>query len=129
MNITSVHYIPEFMSTYRITEESATRSKNIEKVFRLRVSAAEIMIYLCYKYNLPSDIRSRFEGYRNSNLLDLAFHNKNMELAEEFRKSKVRWNYAEWLKYYGVIIPTLFNIFHAAWSCKNLFHKKYGDWG
>jgi hypothetical protein len=62
MNITSVHYIPESMSTYRITEESATRSKNIEKVFRLRVSAAEIMIYLCNKYNLPSDIRSRFEG-------------------------------------------------------------------
>jgi len=127
INIASVHYIPESMATYRVAEESATRSKDIGKVARLYVSARDVMIYLCKKYNMPSDIRLRLEEKRNSNLLDLAFHTINGELGEELRKTKGRWGYLEWLKYYSVKNILLYKIIYTAWSCKNLF-KKHRDW-
>jgi glycosyltransferase involved in cell wall biosynthesis len=128
INLASVHYIPESMSTYRVTEESATRSKDMEKVARFKVSVPEIMIYLCKKYNLPSDIRLRFEENRNSSLLNLAFHTMNEELAEELMKTKDRWSYLELLKYYSIKNILLYKIFYTAWKCKNLFPKKYRDW-
>ena len=128
INVTSIHFIPESMATYRLSEESATRSKDRGKVFRLRVSGAEIMIYLCKKHNLPSNIRSRFEVSRDMNLLHVAVETRNSELAEELRKAKGRWNYLEWLRYFSARNVLFYLIYRTAVKFRDITNSINTDW-
>jgi glycosyltransferase involved in cell wall biosynthesis len=97
----SLHYIPESMATHNITDESVTRSKDIRKELRFSISGAELMLYLCDKYNLPPKIRHKHETNRNSYLLEIAFHERDKELADEVRRRKRTFTWKEWLRYYG----------------------------
>ena len=56
-----LHYIPESLATYNITEESATRSKDVKKTLRFSTSNAELMLYLCNKYNLPQQLKDKYQ--------------------------------------------------------------------
>jgi len=120
---TSVHYIPESMATYFITEESATRSKDKRKVLMLQISGAEVKIYLCNKYKLPSNFRSKFEENRDKDLLRLALYTRDAELAEDLRKTNGRWNYLDWIRYYGARNIFVYSIYHVAYVFKNIFSK------
>ena len=81
-----IHYISESLATHTITDESATRSKDIKKRLRFAISNAELLLYLCKKYDLPSRIANRFEEYWCNSSLRLAFHTRNLELSDEVRK-------------------------------------------
>jgi glycosyltransferase involved in cell wall biosynthesis len=128
INISSVHYIPESMTTYSVLEESATRSKNIKKVLQLQISGAEVMIYLCNKYKLPSNIRCKFEKNMNKDLLRLSYYTRDAELAENLRKTKNRWDSLDWLRYYGAKNMVFYNIYRAGLLIKKLFISEHGDW-
>jgi glycosyltransferase involved in cell wall biosynthesis len=127
-NVSHVHYIPESLATYNQTEESATRSKDITKVVRLQILDAELALYLCNKYNLPSSIRNDKEAIRYNGLLRLAFHTRSAELADEVRIMKKTFTCNEWLLYYGAKNLGFHYPLRLAALFRNLFRKAYNEW-
>ena len=87
-SVARVQFIPESFATHYITGESATRSKDIKKRLQFAISGAKLMIYLCNKYNLPLSIRNKHEANLGNYLLQLAFHSRSAELADEVRKKR-----------------------------------------
>ena len=123
-----LHYIPESLATHTITEESATRSKDIKRELRFSISNAELMLYLCKKYNLPTRIRDRFETYFETCSLQLAFHTQNRKLADEVRNQKGTFTLKEWIRYYGARNILVHDIYRASVSFLGLFRKKHSQW-
>jgi glycosyltransferase involved in cell wall biosynthesis len=99
--ISKVSYYPESMATYRIHDESATRSKDQEKVARFCASACEIKLYLCDKHRLSESIRAAAESDWCDSSLRLALHSGNAELADEVRRRKGCFTGKEWFRYCG----------------------------
>ncbi len=100
-NLAKVHFIPESLATHVLSDESATRSKDVRKVLRFSISGAELSLYLSEKYNVPGEIRRKHvEQWCNASLR-LAFETMNAGLAEEVRKRKNGFTWIEWLRYYG----------------------------
>ena len=85
---TELHYIAESLATHVLTEESATRSKDIKKVLRFSISDLEMQLYLCHKYNAPSHIIAKHEARWCEDALQLAFLARNGRLANEVRSKK-----------------------------------------
>lgn len=100
-SISEVSYLPESTATYRIHDESATRSKDSAKTAHFCKSACEIKLYLCDKYKLPNGIRKKVELDWCDSSLRLAFHTQDKELADIVRNKKKSFTWQEWLKYYG----------------------------
>jgi glycosyltransferase involved in cell wall biosynthesis len=123
-----IHYISESLATHNITEESATRSKDVKKVIRFGLSGSELQLYLCDKYNLPRHIKLKYKEYQLNCLLRLAFHSKNKELADEVRKMKVNFSLKEWIRYYGAINIVIHYIYRASALFINLFRDKHSQW-
>ncbi|MGB8953601.1 MAG: glycosyltransferase [Candidatus Aminicenantales bacterium] len=123
-----LHYIPESMATHNITDESATRSKDIKKVLRHTLSDAELILYLCNKYNLPQHIKDKQEDFWNDCSLRLAFHTRNRELADEVRSRKKTFTWKEWLWYYGAKSLAFHYVCRAAVLFPGLFRKKHDKW-
>ena len=126
--ISQVHYIPESLATYNQTEESASRSKDITKVVRLQISDAELEIYLCHKYNLPSSIRDKKEANWFNGLLRLAFHTRRSELADGVRNKKKTFTSKEWLLYYGAKNVAFYYPLRLAASFRDFFRKAFDEW-
>jgi glycosyltransferase involved in cell wall biosynthesis len=123
-----LYYIPESMATYNLSEESATRSKDITKSVRLQIADAELGLYLCKKYNLPQSASNEMEARMHNGLLRLAFHTKNAELAGEVRRKKKAFTYKEWLLYYGAGNVLFYYPFHMITAFRNLFLKSNNQW-
>ena len=127
-HISHLHYIPESLATYNLSEESATRSKDITKSVRLQIADAELGLYLCNKYNLPSSVRNEREAVKFNGLLRLAFYTRNAELADEVRGKNKTFTYKEWLLYYGARNLMFHYPFRMAVSFRNLFCKPENQW-
>jgi glycosyltransferase involved in cell wall biosynthesis len=122
-----LHYIPESLATHNITDESATRSKDIKKRLQFSISSAELIIYLCNKYKLPPSIRNKHEARWSTYSLQFAFYSRNAELADEVRKKKaILWK--EWLWYYGTKNLVFHYVFYVANLFRDLFRKKNNEW-
>lgn len=122
-----LHYIPESMATHNITDESATRSKDVKKVLRFEISGAELMLCLCDKYNLLSS-RDKYERSWCDSSLRLAFETRNVKLANEVRRKKKEFTRKEWLMYYGVKNLAFYYVYRIAALFRNLFKKKHNQW-
>lgn len=105
-----VHYIAESLATHNITKESATRSKETKKVLRFSISNAEVFLYLCDKYKFPPKIRAAYQAAWCGSSLQLAFHSRNAELADEVRRTKETFTWKDWLRYYGARNVAIFYI-------------------
>jgi glycosyltransferase involved in cell wall biosynthesis len=127
-HISNLHYIPESLATYNLSEESATRSKDITKSVRVQIADAELGLYLCNKYNLPLNTKNAMEAERSRGLLRLAFHTRSTELADEVRRKKKIFTYKEWLLYYGARNLVFHYPFRMAVSFRNLFWKSNNKW-
>jgi glycosyltransferase involved in cell wall biosynthesis len=123
-----LHYVPESLATHIITDESATRSKDIRKRLRFLVSSAELYLYLCDKYNLPSSLRSRHEANWCDYSLQLAFYSRNPELADEVRRKKTGFTWKEWLRYYGAKNVAVHHVYRIAAFCTNSFREEHHQW-
>jgi glycosyltransferase involved in cell wall biosynthesis len=123
-----LHFIPESMATHNITDESATRSQDIQKILRFRISGAELQLYLCEKYGLPSHVRMKYQRYLNHCLLWLAFYTKDGELADEIRRKQGALSLKEWIRYWGAKRIAIHHGYRAALSMFNLFRPRHGQW-
>lgn len=119
-----LHYIPESLATYNITEESATISKkDIKKTLRFAISGAEVHLYLCNKYDLSPSIRNKYEAVWCDCSLRLAFHSRNSELADEVRSKKKTFTWKEWAFYCGAKHLAIYHVCRVAAFCLNYFRK------
>lgn len=99
--ISEIGFIPESMATYRLLQESASRSKDLRKSCLFEMSDSEMKMYLCDKYKLNGNIRRNREWAWCNSALRLAYHDRNAALALEVRKKKPQFTWKEWLWYYG----------------------------
>lgn len=126
-NIARLHYIPESLSTYSITGESATRSKDIRKVLLFEISNADLMVYLGKKYGIPPDIVEKHEDYKHNLLLRLAYYTKNAELAEKSIRQKNNLNWKDWLRYKGATSPVYHEVYRALEMIYRLLQRENRD--
>jgi glycosyltransferase involved in cell wall biosynthesis len=123
-----LHYIPESLATHNIMDESLTRSKDIKKILRFGISRAELGIYLCNKYDLPSSIRNTFEASWCVSSLRLAFHSRNAELANKVRIRKKSFTGKEWFRYFGAKNVVIHYTYRTVAILFSLFRKKNNQW-
>ena len=99
--VSEIHYIDESLATYQILEESATQSRLRLSGLHFSISDSEMYLYLCNKYKLSPDLRSRYENIWRRSTLQLAFFEKNRELAEAARKHYPDLSLKDWIWYLG----------------------------
>lgn len=118
-------YFPESLATYRLHDESATRSKDSRKIAMFNISACEVKLYLCEKYKLSENLRRKIELDWCDCALRLAFYTKNKKLADEVLFKQKRFNLEEWIRYYGTGNAFFHSIYRLAALFRNLFRKRY----
>lgn len=119
-----VAYIPESLATYRVRDESASRSNNRIKHWRFWQSASEMKLYLCDKHKLADRIRRSEESGWYESSLRLAFYDRNAKLADEVRKRKGTLTWQEWFRYFGAKNLVIFNIYRVASLILSLFRNE-----
>ena len=123
-----VTYIPETMATYRVLDESASRSKDDRKTLRFMKSISDIKLYLCDKYSLSDELRRMEESTWYDRAMRLSFHERNAELAVEVRRKKKKLNWKEWTRYYGARNTACHYIYQVAAFIPSVFRKKSKQW-
>lgn len=123
-----LHCIPESLATYNLSEESASMSKDVKKRLRFSISVAELMLYLCNKYDLPQRLKDRYELFFAESSLRLAFHLRSGELADEARRRKKAFKLKEWFLYYGAKNLIVYYLFRLASLFRNLIRKPHVQW-
>jgi glycosyltransferase involved in cell wall biosynthesis len=126
--ISHIHYMPESFATHTITEESATRSKDIKKELKFIISGAELMVYLCNKYGLSDTIRMKYEEDIQRYSLQLAFHSRDAVMANKARKMKGTLTLTEWLHYYGADNIAIHHTYMFAIRLSRILRKTQYQW-
>jgi len=126
--ISEVSYIPESLATYRLLDESVSRSKDPIKQWQFRKSGSEMRLYLCDKHKLSENIRRKQESAWCFYSLRLAFYTRNAELADEVRRKKKAFTGKEWVLYYGARNLAFHYVCHLAAFFRNLFRKEHKQW-
>ena len=124
----NLHYIPESLATHVIIDESATRSNDLKKVLRFRISGTELMIYLCNKYNHPTSVKNEYEAAWTDLSLRLAFHSRDGELADEVRRKKKTFTWKERVRYHGAKNLLVHLFYRVISSFFSLFRKERSEW-
>jgi glycosyltransferase involved in cell wall biosynthesis len=122
------HFMSESLATYNQTEESATRSKDLTKSYRMQIADAELSLYLCKKYNLSKNLREEIEAMKCNGMLKLAFHLQCADMAEEAWRKKEVLTLKEWLLYYGAKNQALYHPLRLAVLYRNIFRKARNEW-
>ena len=123
-SISEISYMPESLATYRILDESASKSKDPRKALRFLKSAYEVRLYLCGKYKLSEGIRREIDSTFWHGSLRLACYLRSAELADEVRRKKKTFTWKEWLWYYGAKNLAFFYVYRVAALFRNLFRKE-----
>jgi glycosyltransferase involved in cell wall biosynthesis len=121
--LSEVTYIPETLATYRVLDESASRSKDPRKYLRFKKSLFDIKLYLCDKYKLSANMRRTIERVWCDCSLRLAFYERNADLAMEVRKKNQVFTCKELLLYYGAKYWAIHYGFRTAVLFRNLFRE------
>lgn len=123
-----LHYLPESLATYVISKESATRSTNPKKLLKFGMSQAEMMLYLCTKYNLPQHLRKAHERWLYDASLRLAFYKRDLELANEVRLKAKTFSYEQWIRYFAVKYSIIHYGYRAAVFFWGKLRQKNNPW-
>ena len=129
-NISKFYYIPLSLATHRITEESATRSKNKINALRFRLSGNELLQYLCDKYALSAEHKKTIKIDWKNISLTMAFHSRNSDMADRVRKEKIKFTFKNWVEYLGAKYAYIYYFIHKVLYIKNMYNrdKDYGIW-
>ncbi len=122
--VSRLHYIPESLATYNETEESATRSKDITKMERLKIADLELLHYLCNKYNVPFNVRNEMEATWCNHSLWFAFHRRSAKLAAEVRNRQRSFTWKEWLRYCASRNLAFYFVCRMAYVARDFFRNK-----
>ena len=107
-------------AVHNLLSESVTRSKDVRKRLRFALSSKEVFLYLCDKYSLPTSIRKEREAKWCCSALQLAFYERDPELADMVKKKKEdRFTYTDWLKYFGSRNIIMHHVLKLMVYCRN----------
>ncbi len=126
--ISEVTYIPESLATYQVTGQSVTNNKDPRKHLLFWISISEMKMYLCDKHKLSENIRRKSESIWLDKSLQLAFYDRNPELAKEVKRKKQTFTWKEWLWYFGAKYVMAHYGYRAAVLFRNLFRKERDEW-
>ncbi len=119
-----IGYLPESLATYRLLDESASRSSATPRTIRFELSDSEMKLYLCDKYGLPESVRRNREAEWCRAALELAFYEGNGDLAVEARRLKRILSVKEWLWYGGARSVGIKSLLMAAGRCCKSIHAE-----
>ncbi len=123
-----IHYMPESLATHNITEESASRSRNLGKVLRFEKSGAELRLYLCNKHNVPQELREKYELEYAEYALRLAAHERNRDAADEIRRTRKYLTFKQWVHYCGARNIVVNRLHRATVSVLGALRNKHDQW-
>jgi glycosyltransferase involved in cell wall biosynthesis len=100
-----IHYMDESMATYRLLEESASRTRDPQKKLEFHNSVYDIRKYYMEKYNCSHALKDKLEINHFRTLLADAYFANEKELAEEaysyLKGHHVKLSWKERLLYLG----------------------------
>jgi hypothetical protein len=124
-----LHFIPESLATHNIIEGSATRNRNAAKALRFSMAGARLQMYLCDKYDLPSQVKEKYRDYLRTCSLRLALHTRDQRLADELRSSAERgFSAVEWCRYFGAKYGAIHYLYRFGSAVIALFRVKHSQW-
>lgn len=127
-NVTRLHYIPESLATHVISDESATRSKNVTRLLRFEISQAEMMLYLCGKYHLPQHMREAHEWFWCNASLRLALRERDPDLANEVYARARKFSAPEWFRYWGAKYSVAHYAYRVTSRLLQIVRKQRSHW-
>jgi glycosyltransferase involved in cell wall biosynthesis len=116
-----IGYLTESLATYRLQDESASRSSVPHRTIRFELSDCEMKLYLCEKHGLPESVRRNREVEWCRAALKLALYEGNGDLAVEARRIKRNLSVKEWLWYGGARSVGFKRLLMAAVRCWDVF--------
>ena len=122
--ISEIAVIQESLATWRVLDESASKSKDRKKGWRFCKSSAEVKLYLCEKHSLSEEVQRNKELEWFDSSLKLAFYERNTDLAMEVKKRKQTFTWKEWLRYYGAKNGVCYYVCRVVFLTLNPFRKK-----
>ena len=122
--LSKVAYFPESLATYRVSEESASRTKNQIKLFSYYKSVSELRLYLYEKYKLSKRIKEVEEKSWFDNTLRLSLFQRNPALAIKVKKRKTIFTLKEWIYYLGAKYAIFYYGYRGASFFWNLIKNK-----
>jgi glycosyltransferase involved in cell wall biosynthesis len=106
-----IHYFDEVFATYRLLSESASRTKNPEKLYQFHQKIHVIRSYYAKKYDCSEETRIMIEANKYKSILTDAYALKDFNLAnmavEQLKSLKVKLSLKQSLFYYGLKYPQL----------------------
>lgn len=83
LSISKAYYMKDVTVTYRILEESASHSRNYDKLYRRRKSLIETQLKLIEIYNFSEYLKERcLLKFYSTNLIHFVIHNQQNEILE-----------------------------------------------
>jgi glycosyltransferase involved in cell wall biosynthesis len=112
-----VHYMDEVFATYRLLNESASRTRSPEKKLKFHKGLHRIKMHYCSKYKLDKQIVDALEETYNRDFLKIAFNLRDGALARSaidyLRAGKKSISFKERLLYAGAkytIVKSFLNL-------------------
>jgi glycosyltransferase involved in cell wall biosynthesis len=100
---TKIKYLPETTATYRLTEESASRTKDSLKLHKFHLSAYEILYFFSEKYSKDIEAKKNLNKKYAGMLMGDSYSMKDLNLAKKaicfYRESNLFISWKEWIKY------------------------------
>lgn len=127
-SLSKMHFIPQSLATHNITAESATRSRDVKKRLRFAVSGAELMVYLCDKYQVHAATRDMYVRRWCESTMALAFHMKDAALADEVRRLARKLTLKQRLQYYGAKNHKFNTALSGLTAALRLFRRENSEW-
>ena len=108
-----VKYFEETTATYRLLEESASRTKDQKKLLRFRLSVFDIRYYYWGKYSQDPDIKKKLDKIYYNTLISGAFRIRDWEIAKNaiqcMREKFMKVTFKQEIKYLFLRFADLFS--------------------
>ncbi len=108
-----VKYFDETMATYRLLEESESRTKDWKKLLRFRLSVFDIRYYYWGKYSQDPDIKKKLDRVYYNTMISGAFRMSNLEIAKNavkcMKEKSMKITIKQKIKYLFLLLADLFS--------------------
>jgi len=105
--LTKYKYIDEPLATYRLVPGSLTRSKDIMKQMKFKLSGFDMTLYYADKYGCTDKLpKSRWDHYTYP-LLSYSYYYQDAELAAKVKEKRKHLPFKQRLLYWGSMYPVI----------------------
>ena len=81
--LAKVKYFPDSLATHQYLPESATQSRNPERVYRFGVKMRELLLHYLNKYDCPTEVARQTRAFNAVCLMQYAYYARQNALMDE----------------------------------------------